>query len=63
MNGSPNREEVLFAAALKLPVELRADYLQKTCGEDAVLRGRIEGLLNAHLSAGRFMEEIGRAHV
>jgi len=57
MNESPNREEVIFEAALKLPLEQRADYLQKTCGDDAALRERIEGLLKAYQDAGGFMEE------
>jgi len=57
MNEPSNREEVIFEAALKLPVEQRADYLQKTCGDDAALRVRIEGLLKAYQDAGGFMEE------
>jgi len=57
MNGSPNREEVIFESSLKLPAGQRADYLQKTCGGDAALRTRIEGLLKAYQDAGRFMEE------
>ena len=57
MNEPSHRDEVIFAAALELPPGLRADYLQKTCGEDAALRGRIEGLLKAYQDAGGFMEE------
>ena len=56
MNEPPNREEVIFEAALKLPAGQRADYLSKTCGEDAALRERIESLLKAHQAAGGFME-------
>ena len=52
MNEPPNREEVIFEAALKLPAGQRADYLQETCGGDAALRARIEGLLKAYQDAG-----------
>src|SRR6185312_11323018 len=57
MSDSPNRDAEIFEAALKLSAEQRAEYLQETCGNDAALRGRIEGLLKAYQDAGGFMEE------
>src|SRR6185437_5634373 len=60
MSESPNREETIFEAALKLPPDQRADYLQKTCGDDAALRARVEALLQANENAGGFMEPPGR---
>jgi serine/threonine protein kinase len=51
------REDEIFEAAAKLPVEQRGVYLAGACGGDAALRARIEGLLKAHDAAGGFMEE------
>ena len=53
---SPNREEGIFHAALQLPPAERAGYVEKACGEDAPLRRRVEGLLQAHDQAGEFLE-------
>ncbi|HEY1661282.1 MAG TPA: protein kinase [Verrucomicrobiae bacterium] len=57
MNEPANQEEAIFDAALKLPVEQRADYLQKACASDAALKARVEALLKACGDAGGFMEE------
>src|SRR5215469_74829 len=57
MSTPSNREEEIFEAAAKLPVEQREAYLQEACAGDAALRARIEGLLKAHEGAGSFMEE------
>src|SRR5438132_199861 len=51
----PQREETLFNAVLQLPVEQRATYLNKACGNDAQLRQRVEALLAAHDKPGEFL--------
>jgi eukaryotic-like serine/threonine-protein kinase len=43
-----NREEVLFAAALEMPVDKRSAFLDAVCGGDPALRLRLEDLLVAH---------------
>jgi tetratricopeptide (TPR) repeat protein len=50
-------ERDLFEAALDLPPENRAAYLDGVCGGDAALRQRLEGLLSKHGRAGSFLEE------
>ena len=57
MNTPPEREEALFEAALQLPPEQRAGYLDKACAGDAQLRQRVEALLLAHEQAEHFMTE------
>jgi eukaryotic-like serine/threonine-protein kinase len=57
MSESRNRDETIFEAALKLPVEERAGYLQNACGGDEGLRGRVAALLRAHEEAGGFLKE------
>jgi eukaryotic-like serine/threonine-protein kinase len=54
---NPNREEGIFAAALELPAEKRADYIRDACGGDDELRKRVEALLAAHEKAGGFLAE------
>jgi WD40 repeat protein/serine/threonine protein kinase len=49
-------ERDLFEAALELPTESRAAYLDGACGSDAALRQRLEGLLRKHDQAGSFLE-------
>jgi serine/threonine protein kinase len=47
----------IFAEALEQPdPAARADYLDRACGGDATLRGRVEALLAAHAGAGHFLE-------
>lgn len=47
----------LFCEALSRPSqEDRAHFLAQACGDDAVLRARIEDLLRADQEAGRFLE-------
>jgi len=53
----PHPEETIFAAALELPPEDRAAYLNQACGPADALRQRIELLLNASEQSGRFLEE------
>ncbi|HVU22589.1 MAG TPA: serine/threonine-protein kinase, partial [Opitutus sp.] len=43
-----NQEEALFAAAIALPIDRRAAYLDVACAGDATLRQRLESLLRAH---------------
>jgi eukaryotic-like serine/threonine-protein kinase len=57
MSESLQRDEAIFEAALKLPPERRAAYLQDACGNDATLRSRVEALLRAHEESGEFLQE------
>ncbi|HKI16909.1 MAG TPA: serine/threonine-protein kinase [Isosphaeraceae bacterium] len=51
-------ESGIFKAAVKLPPDRRAAYLDQACGSDAELRGEIESLLHAHDSSGSFLENV-----
>ena len=57
MNPPPERDELIFEAALKLPPAERAGYLDQACAGDAELRQRVEALLRAHEQAGHFLTE------
>ena len=47
----------IFSEALELTsAEERAAYLDRACGADRALRGRVEGLLRAHVEADGFLE-------
>jgi WD40 repeat protein/serine/threonine protein kinase len=49
-------EHELFAAALEIQdPEERSAYLDRACGGDAVLRGRVESLLKAYERVGSFL--------
>ena len=52
-----NAEDILLAALEKETAEERQRYLNEACGDDAVLRARVEGLLKAHQAAGSFLEQ------
>src|SRR5215471_13173684 len=54
---SERREDAVFGAALQLPADQRASYLDRTCAGDAELRRRVEALLNAFDQAGGFLKE------
>src|SRR5215207_11092330 len=56
MNSEP-RDELVFEAALELPAEQRAAYLDQTCAGNVDLRHRVEALLGAFERAGGFMKE------
>src|SRR6266540_2806655 len=56
MNQAEPREEAVFEAALQLPTDQRAAFLDQTCAEDADLRRRVEALLGAFERAGGFMK-------
>ncbi|MGO8699307.1 MAG: serine/threonine protein kinase [Limisphaerales bacterium] len=53
---TPSSEESLFDAALALPPEERAAYLDKACGQDAALRERVAKLLGAYSQSDGFLE-------
>ena len=55
-SAAPSREESLFDAALALPPEQRAAYLDKECGPDAALRQRVADLLKAYGKSDGFLE-------
>jgi WD40 repeat protein len=46
----------IFDAAVGLPHEQRAAFLEKACAGDAPLRRRVEALLRAHEAAATFMD-------
>jgi serine/threonine protein kinase/Flp pilus assembly protein TadD len=50
-------ERDVFEAALELPLEDRAAYLDNICGYDAALRQRLEALLSKHDQAASFLEK------
>ena len=51
-------ESGIFKAAVKLPPDRRAAYLDQACGSDAELRAEIESLLHAHDATGGFLEDV-----
>jgi len=57
MSTPSNKAKALFDQAVELtsPAE-RAAYLDRACGGDAELRGRVEELLRAYVDAGSFLE-------
>ena len=52
MSSQPNLEETIVDAALELPPEERAAYLDQACGPDLRLRQLVEGMLRAHQRIG-----------
>lgn len=50
-------DESIFAAAVALPADQRAPYLDAVCGSDAAQRNRVDGLLRSHEEAGSFLEK------
>jgi eukaryotic-like serine/threonine-protein kinase len=51
-------ESGIFKAAVKLPPDRRAAYLDQACGSDADLRGEIESLLHAHDATYGFLDDV-----
>ena len=49
MDQTEQREEAIFAAALKLSPDQRPALLDQTCAGNATLRRRVEALLDACL--------------
>src|SRR6266705_3352476 len=56
MSEPSNPEVAILNAALDLPAEQRAAYLEEACAGDAALRQRVEELLQAHEKAEGFLE-------
>jgi WD40 repeat protein/serine/threonine protein kinase len=57
MAGQSKDIETIYNAALQKASEAeRNAYLEKVCGDDQVLRARVETLLRAHEQAGDFLE-------
>ncbi|MBI5766257.1 MAG: serine/threonine protein kinase [Verrucomicrobia bacterium] len=56
MSSSLARQEALFHAALDLAKTARAGFLARECGDDPVLRARIERLLAAHEKSADTLE-------
>src|SRR4051794_17720717 len=55
--GPTPRLMAIFSEALELnSTEERAAYLDRACGPDGALRGRVEGLLRAHVEGDDFLE-------
>jgi len=48
-------ESAIFTAAVKLPPDQRAAYLDRACAGDAELRREVESLLRAHDASGDFL--------
>src|SRR5256714_2764032 len=57
MNDPPNREVLVFNAALRLPANERVGYLSETCRGDIELHSHVAALLEAHERAGVFLQE------
>jgi eukaryotic-like serine/threonine-protein kinase len=55
MSDAAENEERIFADALSLAPSERAEFLAQACGGNAVLRRRVEALIDAHAAAERFM--------
>ncbi len=56
MSDIPDREVVILNAALEMPVEQRAAYLDKACADDTTLRRRVKELIQSHEQAENFLE-------
>src|SRR5262249_6931730 len=56
MNPGPIRAQEIFVGAVRLAPHEWDAYLQETCGDDKLLRGRVGELLAAHQEAGSFLE-------
>ncbi len=58
MSAESNSDLRIFTEALRLPLEARADYIDRACAGDEILRAKVQALLGANDRAGRFMEEL-----
>ena len=56
MTASRDREEEIFDTARELAADERAAFLAEKCAQDADLRQRIEGMLEADAAAGEFFK-------
>jgi serine/threonine protein kinase len=59
MSANRDREEEIFDIARELAADERAAYLAERCDQDADLRQRIEGMLEADAAAGEFFKTHG----
>jgi eukaryotic-like serine/threonine-protein kinase len=57
MNTESSRDILIFMEGFSLPPEDRRAYLERSCGDDNKLRGRIEQLFKVYDQAGSFLEE------
>lgn len=57
MNDDASREEAVFIAAVKVPLQDRGAFLDRACSNDENLRRKVEALLRAHDRIGDFLEE------
>jgi serine/threonine protein kinase len=57
VNVDPNQVKSLFLTASETPAGERAAYLDKATGGNAILRARVEALLNAHDDPASFLKE------
>jgi serine/threonine protein kinase len=56
MSEAYQQEAAIFDAAIELPPDERAAYLDNACGRDGGLRRRVEALLNACESPSQFLD-------
>ena len=57
MSDYQNHEVVLFTEAIQLPADERVPYLERACGGDAKLRGKVEAMLAIQDRIGSFLEQ------
>jgi serine/threonine protein kinase len=56
LGDKPMSESGIFKAAVELPADQRARYLDQACGENLALRQEVESLLQAHDAPGHLLE-------
>lgn len=54
--GRMSQEKEIFLSALDVPVEIRSEFLQKSCGGNETLLRAVETLLEINTRAGEFLE-------
>ena len=57
MNAESNGDALIFMEGFSLPLEDRRAYIERACGHDGNLRGRIERLFRVYDRSGSFLEE------
>ena len=58
MSAAPDRELALFTTCRRMRPDQRASYLDASCAGDRALRQRVEDLLRADETAGRFLQAL-----
>ncbi len=61
MTPLPPREEILFQGAAELTGAERARFLDRECGDDTLLKRRLEALLAAHEDSGSLMADASKS--